>query len=96
MAIIYDTEEKQLTPTNSSNLLEVCLKNKIPISHSCEGMASCGTCRVIITQGEEKLPERSDLEKEMAQDRKFNFQERLACQLEVHAQSRFSFKLPDE
>ena len=92
MEIRYDTEEKVLTPKRSENLLELCLENKVPISHSCEGMASCGTCCVLITSDTNTLPPRNELEQEMANDRNFRDEERLACQLELN--SSFSFKLP--
>lgn len=94
MKIIYDTEDLDLKFKEGQSLLEICLKNKVPIDHSCEGMASCGTCRVVITEGLENLPERNMLEQEMSDDRGFKPEERLACQLEP-AQS-FKFKLPND
>lgn len=94
MEIVYDTDEKVLTTSHQEDLLTLCLKHKIDISHSCEGMASCGTCRVIITQGVEKLPPRNSLEQEMADDRGFAKNERLACQLPLT--SSFRFCLPEK
>ena len=94
MKIIYDTDEKTLTTTTEEDLLEVCLKNKVDISHSCEGMASCGTCRIIVTDGVKNLPPRNQLEQEMANDRGFADHERLACQLPLS--SSFRFKLPED
>ena len=81
MKIVYDTESLELKMKPGASLLELCLENGIPLSHSCQGMASCGTCRLIVTEGVETLPERNSLEQEMAQDRGFKPQERLACQL---------------
>lgn len=94
MEIRYDTLEKALTTNKEEDLLELCLKNKIPISHSCEGMASCGTCRVIITSNPDDLHPRNELEQEMADDRGFQAKERLACQLSL--EKSFSFKLPED
>jgi len=94
MKIIYDTENLDLKIKDGSSLLDLCLSNKVPISHSCEGMASCGTCRVIITNGLSELPERNTLEQDMADDRGFKQEERLACQLDP--KSSFRFKLPEE
>lgn len=92
MKIIYDTDKKGLTPDREDNLLELCLNNKIELCHSCEGMASCGTCRVIITSDPSLLPERNSLEQDMASDRGFKDNERLACQLPLN--TNFRFKLP--
>lgn len=93
MAIVYETEDRVLEVSKSEqSLLDICLKAKIAISHSCEGMASCGTCRVIVTENSDQLHERNHLETEMAEDRGFAPEERLACQLETNAS--FKFKLP--
>lgn len=94
MEIVYETDNQKLKTKQESNLLELCLKNKIPLSHSCEGMASCGTCRVIITEGSSLFPKRNNLEQEMADDRSFHSDERLACQLPLCAS--FKFKLPED
>lgn len=94
MRIHYDTDDQEWTPKNEQNLLELCIRKKIPLSHSCEGMASCGTCRVIILDGTEELPPRNNLEQEMADDRGFRPEERLACQLNLS--KSFSFKLPED
>jgi ferredoxin, 2Fe-2S len=94
MKIIYDTEEKILTVNKERDLLTLCLKHKIDISHSCEGMASCGTCRVIITSNIENLSPRNELEAAMASDRCFKKEERLACQLAL--KSSLNFKLPED
>ncbi len=94
MKVTYDTENLDLDLTPGESLLSACIKNKVPISHACEGMASCGTCRVIVTEGLENFPERNILEQEMSDDRNFRKEERLACQTTLN--SDFSFKLPNE
>lgn len=65
-----------------ANLLDLALKSKIDIDHSCGGSGSCGTCRVKIIKGLEKLESRGDVEQAMADDRGFSEDERLACQIE--------------
>lgn len=65
------------------SLLDVALKSQLPLHHSCGGMGTCGTCRVIIREGLEWLPPPNEIEQEMIQDRGFPPAERLACQLEV-------------
>lgn len=61
-------------------ILECALKSGTDISHSCGGNATCGTCRIIVRQGLELINPRNELEFEMAQDRGFEDNERLACQ----------------
>lgn len=67
--------------TSEETLLEIALKNDIEIAHSCGGMGTCGTCRVEIQSPLDGLAERNTIEQEMATDRGFLPQERLACQL---------------
>ncbi len=95
MGIFYKSEEKNLKIRNENTLLKLCLTHKIPLSHSCGGMASCGTCRILITEGVHQLPERNTLEQKMANDRQFTKPERLACQLEINSSSSFQFVLPE-
>lgn len=94
MAIFYETEQQELKVKKEETLLEACLSHEIEIDHSCEGGASCGTCRVIITEGLETLHERNSLEQDMADDRNFKPEERLACQTTLL--TSFKFKLPKD
>lgn len=64
-------------------VLEAALKNKIELDHSCGGMGTCGTCRVWIISSLEPLEPRNEIEIEMANDRGFAEDERLACQLAI-------------
>lgn len=64
------------------SVLDVAIRARIPLNHTCGGNATCGTCRVVVVQGLDKLPERNELEQEMAEDRGFQAFERLACQIE--------------
>jgi len=67
-------------------VLEAALKNKIELNHSCGGMGTCGTCRVRILSSLESLgplEPRNEIEIEMANDRGFAENERLACQLAI-------------
>ena len=94
MAIFYETEQQELKVKKEETLLEACLSNEIEIDHSCEGGASCGTCRVIITEGLEDIGQRNELEQDMADDRNFKPEERLACQISL--KSSYKFKLPND
>lgn len=78
--ITFFPEEKHCELRGESSILDVALNNKISLSCSCGGMASCGTCRIIVLEGLERLEERNELEKDMADSRNFRKEERLACQ----------------
>ncbi len=96
MAFLYGPLKKLLSHKKEKTLLELCLSHKIPISHSCEGGASCGTCRIIILDGAQDLPAPRFLEAEMASDRGFKNNERLACQIKVGHKKDLHFKLPED
>lgn len=83
-------QHKSVEIGDSRTVLDVALSGKIPISHTCGGMGSCTTCRVYIIEGE--ASPRTDLEQELATDRGFAEDERLACQLE--ARGGLVVKLP--
>lgn len=76
--VVAEIELKQ-----TENLLELLNANKISISQSCGGFASCTTCRIIVTKGADSLPARDDLEAARAKERNFSNEERLACQVEI-------------
>lgn len=62
-------------------VLDVALRNKIPLNHTCGGNGTCGTCLVEVVSGLEKLGPRNEIELEIATDRGFHENERLACQM---------------
>jgi 2Fe-2S ferredoxin len=64
-----------------SSVLEVALRHGVEIPHSCGGMGSCTTCRVIVLKSPHPLPPRNDLEQDIAEMRSFTDSERLSCQL---------------
>jgi len=77
-------ENTEVLMTHGVSLLEGLLANKIEIDHSCGGFGTCGTCRIEL---QESFPAeaqgamvRNEVETEMALDRGFSEQERLACQ----------------
>lgn len=71
-----------------ASLLEIALEARLPIEHSCGGFGTCGTCRVLIEAGADDLTEREEIESEMAADRKFTDDERLACQTNLIHKNR--------
>lgn len=75
------------------SILESCVHAGLPLNHSCDGNGTCGTCRVIIEVGLENLNPRNEIELEMAMDRGFAPNERLACQ--SLACSGLQIQIPD-
>ncbi|NJL25415.1 MAG: (2Fe-2S)-binding protein [Calothrix sp. SM1_5_4] len=80
-AIHFLPHEKTCLYENEPSVLEVAIKNGIEIPHSCGGMGSCTTCRVIVVDSPQPLPARNDLEQDIAEMRAFPPEERLSCQL---------------
>ena len=79
-----DSDAAQVTFKAPATVLEAAVENAVEISHSCGGMGTCGTCCVEILDGEVKLadlPERNEIEQEVAEMRALEPHERLACQL---------------
>lgn len=73
-------EEIDVPASHTDTILEALLEAEIEIDHSCGGMGTCGTCRVFVEKGLEKFGPRNEPESEIAQDRQFAENERLACQ----------------
>ena len=69
--------------STTSTVLDISVDNSVGISHSCGGMGTCGTCcsRVQFLRG--PVPERNEIEAEMASERGFRSDERLVCQVEI-------------
>ncbi|MEK2689356.1 2Fe-2S iron-sulfur cluster-binding protein [Bdellovibrio sp. GT3] len=71
-----------LVSQKDQSVLDVAVREGLPLNHTCGGFGTCGTCRVYVREGLGSLPERNEIEMEMAEDRNFAEFERLACQLE--------------
>ena len=81
-SLVFTDEAISASPSQMrGSILETALALGVSIDHSCGGFGTCGTCRVFVKMSEgEGLPCREDLEREMAEDRGFAKEERLACQ----------------
>jgi 2Fe-2S ferredoxin len=88
-SVFFIPSGKELKFTPGETVLEISEANRLGLAHSCGGMGSCGTCRVIVESDLARLPERTLIEQEMADDRGFQACERLACQLEAISGLRF-------
>jgi 2Fe-2S ferredoxin len=65
-------------------ILDLALKAKIDMDHTCGGNGTCGTCMVYVEKGLEEFGERNDIEAEFAQERGLAPHERLSCQNYPH------------
>lgn len=74
---------REISLPQKGNLLEILNAHKISISQSCGGFASCTTCRILVTKGQDILGPRTEIEQERANERGFQQNERLACQTEI-------------
>lgn len=80
--IIFNSGEKEIAVKFAvgETILDAAIRVKLPLDHSCGGMGTCGTCRVFIRQGLEKVSPPGEVESEIIHDRGFFKHERLACQ----------------
>src|SRR5688572_15280 len=83
--VIFLPMDKKIFIQDEKTVLELACEHKIDIGHSCGGNATCGTCLVRVSSPR-PLPKRNAVEKEMADDRNFLPEERLACQLKAKNQ----------
>lgn len=82
MKFIIDSTEVIVKANPGETLLDLAIRLKLPLQHSCGGMGTCGTCRVLVRDGLSQLSPPGDVENELIQDRGFVESERLACQNE--------------
>ena len=80
------------------NLLESLNEAKIPISQSCGGSGTCGTCRFFLKGSNPDGISRTEIEIEMAEARGFTCEERLACQIEIPLDvlQQFEIEIPED
>lgn len=79
---IFNDRDVEAKVKPGDTLLDAALRARLPLHHSCGGMGTCGTCRVVVIEGLKKLPPPNDIEQEIINDRGFSPSERLACQNE--------------
>ncbi|MFK8136842.1 MAG: 2Fe-2S iron-sulfur cluster-binding protein [Bdellovibrionales bacterium] len=93
--LVSTSGEKQAVEYEGTvSLLAALLKKNIEISNSCEGMGTCGTCRLTVLSDLNVLEKRNEIEQEMADDRSFSETERLACQ--INCVDGLAFRLPED
>lgn len=73
--------ESVLVSQKDETVLQLANRVGIHLNQTCGGFGTCGTCRVLVIEGLEKLGPRNEVEAEIAEDRKFSDAERLSCQM---------------
>ncbi|HEY3056161.1 MAG TPA: 2Fe-2S iron-sulfur cluster-binding protein [Thermoanaerobaculia bacterium] len=68
---------------SDETLLDVARRAAVPIGNSCGAIGVCARCRVRIVSGAENLTPPTAIETQVAQRRKLDADERLACQAVV-------------
>lgn len=72
--------DRIIRASHTLTILEALEEAGIPMESSCGGMGTCGTCRIVVEKGLDKLGPRNEPEREIAVDRGFSENERLSCQ----------------
>lgn len=80
-SVVFLPEGRELEFVTGETVLEIAEAHRLGLAHSCGGMGSCGTCRIFVEPPAVELPEKEGLELEMSENRGFQENERLACQL---------------
>ena len=81
--IHYLTDGRTIQAGSDTTLLRASLAHGIAHTHVCGGNAKCSTCRVLVIQGLEHCCRRNEREAQLARDRHFSAEIRLACQTTV-------------
>ncbi|MBO3697714.1 adenylate/guanylate cyclase domain-containing protein [Roseivirga sp. E12] len=76
----FSSDKKCIQTDPEETILDAALKHDIPHVHACGGNAFCSTCRVLVQEGLDKLPERNDKELALAKQLGLPEEIRLACQ----------------
>lgn len=88
---------RRLKTITGKTLLETAVENSVDISTSCGGMGTCGTCRIFLDVQSGFVPERNEVEQDVANEKSFAPNERLSCQIEIpRADFSWSFRTANE
>ena len=82
--IFSQTDNKKISASGDSTILEATLEAKINHMHVCGGNARCSTCRVYVVEGLNNCLPRNKKEEKLAMKLGFPENIRLACQTKIH------------
>ena len=80
-------EGKEVDAEPGEILIDVALRNNIPVEHACERSCACTTCHVILREGFDSVEESDELEDDLL-DKAWGLEpdSRLSCQVVVGEQ----------
>ena len=81
--IFSQTDNKKISASRNSTILEATLEAKINHMHACGGNAQCSTCRVYVMEGLNNCLPRNERETQLAEKLGFPENIRLACQTKI-------------
>jgi 2Fe-2S ferredoxin len=78
------------------SILEVAIKNDIPLDHACGGVCACSTCHVIVKKGMEHLSEMEDDEADQVEEAPgLTLTSRLGCQARLVEAGDVAVEIPE-
>lgn len=81
MKIKFIPQNVEVDVDPNKNILEIARENGLTIQSSCNGMCSCGDCRVFLRDGESHVLAPSEKELNLIGQGHYMDQRRLSCQL---------------
>lgn len=81
MKIKFIPQNVEVEVDPNKNVLEIARENGLAIQSSCNGMCSCGDCRVFLKDGESHVLSPSEKELNLIGQGHYMDQRRLSCQL---------------
>lgn len=79
----FKPQRKTVYVSPGTTLLSAAVDSNIKIRHTCGGQATCGTCRVLIEQGQDNLSPIVKREIDLLGEERLQKGYRLACQSKV-------------
>lgn len=96
LTITVDREDREPSHGGEKgSILDIALKSKIDLDHSCGGVCACSTCHVVVTEGLQSLNSASENEEDMLDLAPgLTPTSRLACQAIPDGSSSITVKIP--
>ena len=93
-SIFIENSKRRITASAAVSILNNLLREGEPISHVCGGKAQCGTCRIEIIKGADKLSRKTGIEVTRLSALGNPVNVRLACQTYTYGDISVRILLP--
>lgn len=78
------------------SILEIALKNGVPLDHACGGVCACSTCHVVVKKGMHLLSEMEDNEADQLDEAAgLTLSSRLSCQSQILTDGEIMVEIPE-